>query len=600
MGRQSMSIVFVGHVDHGKSTIIGRLLADTNSLPKGKLEQIKELCRRNSKPFEYAFLIDALKDEQTQGITIDSARIFFKTQKRDYIIIDAPGHIEFLKNMVTGASHAEAALLVIDSKEGIKENSKKHGYLLRLLGIKQIAVLINKMDLVDYDETTYNNIVKEYKSFLEKIDIQPKIFIPVSGTKGDNITVLSSNMPWYKGKTVLEALDSFETEKPPYDKPFRMPVQGVYKFTKMGDTRRIIAGSIETGRIKVGDEVVFYPSGKKSKIKTIEEFNKPRQHEKVAGYHCGFTLEEQIYVQRGDIATKNGEKKPYVSKTFKANIFWLGKNPMVKDKEYWLKICTAKVRCKLNEVKMVFDASTLKKLNKNRIDRHDVAEVIIKTERPIVFDLAHENPKTSRFVIVDNYQIAGGGIITQKVKDAQSEILDKVILRNYKWIKGSITQEQRAERYSQKPTLILITGNEKESRKDIARELEKRLFNEGRFVYYIGIGSIVHGVDADIKSQYDSKIKNRKEHIRRTAEVAHILLDAGMILIITALELTNADIEIIKTVISPDLIQTIWIGEDITTDIKPDLHIYDFHNTENVINLIKQDLQSKGILFKPW
>ncbi|KAF2956277.1 GTP-binding protein [Marinitoga sp. 38H-ov] len=598
--KQDMSIVFVGHVDHGKSTIVGRLLADTNSLPEGKLEQVKENCRRNSKPFEYAFLIDALKDEQAQGITIDAARIFFKTEKRNYIIIDAPGHIEFLKNMVTGASHAEAALLVIDAAEGVKENSKRHGYMLAMLGIKQITVLVNKMDLINYDEKIYNSIVKEYTEFLNKINITPKTFIPVSGLEGDNIASLSNKMPWYNGQTVLETLDSFETEKLPEDKPFRMPVQDVYKFTKSGDNRRIVAGTIETGKIKVGDEVIFYPSGKKSKVKTIEEFNKPIQTEKKAGQHCGFTLEEQIYVRRGEIATVNGEKKPLVSKKIKANMFWLGKDPMIKGKEYILKIGTAKVRCKIDKINMILDASTLEKSIKDRIDRHDVAEIILKTEKPIAFDLTYEIPQTSRFVIVDNYEISGGGIIIEQVKDEQYNIRDKVILRNYKWIKGDISREERAEKYSQKSTLLLITGKEGEGRKDIARALEKRLFNDGKFVYFLGIGNILYGVDADIKNHEDSKVKNREEHLRRMAEIAHIMLDSGMILIITAIELTNKDLDLIKTIVDPDLIQVIWVGEDITTDIKPDLHIYDFEHTESAMNIIKSELQEKGIIFKPW
>ena len=191
MEREDMNIVIVGHVDHGKSTLIGRLLADTGTLPQGKLEQVKETCRRNSKPFEYAFLLDALKDERSQGITIDTARSFFKTDKRKYIIIDAPGHIEFLKNMITGASRAEAALLVIDAKEGIRENSRRHGYMLSMLGISQIVVLVNKMDLVDYDKKIYDDIVSEYSEFLNKINITPMMFIPISAMQGDNIAVKS-------------------------------------------------------------------------------------------------------------------------------------------------------------------------------------------------------------------------------------------------------------------------------------------------------------------------------------------------------------------------------------------------------------------------
>ncbi|MFW5790967.1 MAG: GTP-binding protein, partial [Bacillota bacterium] len=202
-----LKLVVAGHVDHGKSTIMGRLLADTDSLPDGKLEQVKETCRRNSKPFEYAFLLDALKEEQSQGITIDAARIFFETDYRKYVILDAPGHIEFLKNMITGAASAEAALLVIDANEGVQENSRRHGYMLSMLGIDQIAVLVNKMDLVDYDEETYKNIVDEYTEFLNEIDVDPLSFIPVSGMEGDNLASKSAKMDWYQGETVLQLLD---------------------------------------------------------------------------------------------------------------------------------------------------------------------------------------------------------------------------------------------------------------------------------------------------------------------------------------------------------------------------------------------------------
>lgn len=235
--REQMNIVIVGHVDHGKSTVIGRLLADTGSLPEGKLDSVKEYCRKNSRPFEYAFLLDALKDEQAQGITIDTARCFFKTSKRDYIIIDAPGHIEFLKNMVTGASRAEAALLVIDAKEGIKENSKRHGHIVSMLGIKQVVVLVNKMDLVDFSKEVYESIISEFGEFLQKVNIKPINFIPISAFNGDNIAQKSPNTLWYEGPTVLEQLDGFVNKKENRQLPFRMPVQDIYKFTEEGDDR---------------------------------------------------------------------------------------------------------------------------------------------------------------------------------------------------------------------------------------------------------------------------------------------------------------------------------------------------------------------------
>src|SRR5262245_45362090 len=206
LNREQMNVVIVGHVDHGKSTLIGRLLADTGSLPQGKLEEVKARCLRNARPFEYAFLLDALKDEQNQGITIDTARSFFKSKKRDYIIIDAPGHIEFLKNMITGAARAEAAILVIDANEGIRENSKRHGYMMSFLGIKNLTVCVNKMDLIGFDEKIFNAIKEEYTKFLNEINLTPRFFIPLSAREGDNVATRSSHMRWYGSNTVLEAL----------------------------------------------------------------------------------------------------------------------------------------------------------------------------------------------------------------------------------------------------------------------------------------------------------------------------------------------------------------------------------------------------------
>ena len=343
INREKMNLVIVGHVDHGKSTIIGRLLADTHSLPEGKLDQVRASCERNSKPFEYAFLIDALKDEQAQGITIDSARVFFKTGKRHYLIMDAPGHIEFLKNMVTGASRAEAALLVIDAHEGVQENSRRHGYMLSMLGIKQVAILVNKMDLMDYQQTSFQTVTEEYATFLSRLHMESSCYIPVSGLWGDNIASSSSRMPWYQGPTVLDVLDQFEKENLPVDKPFRMAVQDVYKFTNFGDQRRIIAGTIETGTIRPNDEIIFFPSGKKSRIKTLESFNRIPREAETAGYAVGFTLDEQIYLPRGEMASKTDEPKPKVTSRVKVSLFWLGKDPMVKDREYLLKLGTAKV-----------------------------------------------------------------------------------------------------------------------------------------------------------------------------------------------------------------------------------------------------------------
>jgi len=607
MQNQDLNIVIAGHVDHGKSTVIGRLFADTNSLPQGKLEQIKEMCRRNSKPFEYAFLLDALKDERSQGITIDTARSFFKTEKRRYIIIDAPGHIEFLKNMITGASRAEAALLVIDANEGIQENSRRHGYMLSMLGISQIAVLVNKMDLVGYDEKIYNNIVAEFTEFLGKINIKPMSFTPISAMQGDNIAIKSNNMPWFGGMTVLEVLDNFKDSKLPDDLPFRMFVQDVYKFTASGDDRRIIAGTIDAGVLHAGDEIIFYPSGKKTRVKTIEDFisssvKDSRELESVsAGYSAGFTITEQIYVKRGELCVLAGEKiKPSVSTAFKASLFWLGKEPMILDKTYFLKIGTAKAGVKLKKIIKVINASNLGETENDKINRHEVAECIFETERPAAFDTAGIMPLTSRFVIVDKYEISGGGIITENIGDGYAEIREQVFLRNFKWEQGNITPAMRAERFCQRASMLIITGNQNANKKTIAKTLEQNLFSDGRIVYYLGIGNILYGVDSDIKNIYsDAQKEKREEHIRRLSEVANILLETGAILIVTATMLTQDDMDLIKTVLSrePENIITYWVGRSVDTDIKADMIIQDYSEPNKAALVIKHDLKDKNIIY---
>jgi bifunctional enzyme CysN/CysC len=595
-GTQRMNIVIVGHVDHGKSTVIGRLLADTHSLPEGKLEQIRAQCELNSKPFEYAFLLDALKDEQAQGITIDAARVFFKSAVRPYLILDAPGHIEFLKNMITGAARAEAALLVIDAAEGVQENSRRHGYMVSMLGVRQLAVVVNKMDLVDWDRAVYDRIVREYGAFLEQVGIRPSGFIPVSGRGGDNIAERSANLRWYDGPTVLGALDAFHSEPAPVNQPFRMPVQDVYKFTKQGDDRRIVSGTVDAGTMKVGDQVIFYPSGKRSRVKSIEGFNQPPQTRVEAGWATGFTLQEQIYITRGEVATLEHEPRPQVSTRLRVSLFWLGKEPMVKRKEYLLKLGTARVTARIEEVLRVMDASTLGTAEqRTAVQRHDVAECILKLDRAIACDLAADIPATSRFVIVDDFEIRGGGIVREALPDRQAGVRDRVLLRNYKWEPSIIQPERRAEKYNQKAALILVTGEHDTDRKGVAKALEGKLFEDGKVVYFLGIGSVLYGVDADI----ERKPENRLEHMRRLAEVANLMLDAGMILVVAAAELTQDDLEVIKTAVPPDWIETIWAGDTITTDLAVDLHLAGGAIPESVDQL-KAHLQDKGIIFRPW
>jgi bifunctional enzyme CysN/CysC len=583
--RDQLNIVIVGHVDHGKSTLIGRLLADTKSLPEGKLQQVQDNCKRNSKVFEYAYLLDALKDEQRQGITIDSARCFFKTKKRDYIIIDAPGHIEFLKNMISGASRAQAALLVIDANEGIQENSRRHGFMLSMLGIKQVIVCVNKMDLVNYSKLIFDKIQSEYSEFLAKSGIKPLEFIPISAINGTNLISRSKLMPWHKGHIVLTAVDSFQGAKTQELKPFRMPVQDIYKFTGFNDDRRIIAGRVESGTIKIGDKVQFSPSQKHSRIKTIEEFNAPKRKKISAGYSTGFTLTEQLYIQPGELMYKPNEKPvPEISSIFKANVFWMGKAPLTLNKEYKFKIATNSTTASIRSINKVLDASNLSSSNKKQqVNRHEVAECIIETSKPIALDYISDFEVSGRFVLVDNYEISGGGIIVEAIKTEVKDLKKMVTLRDVKWEKSDIPLAKRIKRFAYKPRLILVTGRKGLNKVAVAKKLEALLFDQGVPVYYIGIRNVIYGVDADIKSTE----KYREEHIRRLAEVIHILLSSGMTVIATASDLNEDHLNNFRTILGTKEITTITIGKSELLDKKTNLVLDEKQSTKTSAEIIK-------------
>jgi bifunctional enzyme CysN/CysC len=551
------------------------LLADTGSLPEGKLERVQETCRRHAKPFEYAFLLDALKDERAQGITIDAARCFFKTAKRNYIIIDAPGHVEFLKNMVTGAARAEAALLVIDACEGIRENSRRHGYLLGMLGIRQITVLVNKMDLVDYQAAAFQEIVAEYQLFLKEIGIPNARFIPVSGFCGDNIATASARMPWYQGGTVLAELDRFAAEPVLDQKPLRMPVQGVYKFSDNGDQRRIIAGTVDSGQLAAGDEVVFYPSGKRSKIKTLETFpptdTGPQYF--TAGQAIGFTLNEQIYVRRGELAALAAQTRPQVASRIRCNLFWLGKKSLVPDQEYYLKLGSAKVKMRVETITRVLNAATLDTTVQTAVARHEVAECLLQLEKAIAFDLTQENFATSRFVIVADYEIAGGGIITEALEDQQAAIREGVIKRNCKWEKsnmsannltwqdGQTTYADRCRLLGQKGLVIWLTGLSAAGKSTIAMAMEQELLKQGRAVYRLDGDNLRHGLNSGLSfSEAD-----RNENVRRTAEVAALFRDAGLIVLVALISPYRKMREFARERAGEDAFVEVYVKADLET-----------------------------------
>jgi len=549
MSRETMNVVIVGHVDHGKSTLVGRLLADTGTLGEGKLEKVQAICRRQGKVFEYAFLLDALEEEQGQGITIDSARIFFKSDKRDYIIIDAPGHIEFLKNMVSGAARAEAAILLIDAKEGVRENSRRHGYLLSMLGIKQVVVAVNKIDLVDCRRDAFEKIVAEYRAFLAEVGIVPKHFVPLAARDGDLVVERSDRLSWYDGPTILEAFDGFTKHAPDEAKPLRLPVQDVYKWNLRGDDHRIVAGKVESGTLQVGDRVMFSPSRKTATVRSIEVWNGASPDAIGAGRSTGVTLTEQIYVGRGEVMSHVPDA-PRMSTKLRVNLFWLGKRPMLPGRRYKLKLATAEREVTIDRLHRVLDASDLaSSTDKQRVDRHDVADLTLHTRSPVAFDLTGELAVTSRFVIVDGYDIAGGGIVREALSD--DEIEDPHARRDIEWVRGEIVPEQRALIAGHPASLVLFVGELGTGKHRIARALEAILVHTGHRAYLLDGKTPVLGAHAAAELA---------DVVHDYVGVAQILLDAGNLVVSTNNVIGLSDHDPVIAAVAPYSVVVIRLG----------------------------------------
>ncbi len=527
---QKIKIVFVGHVDHGKSTLIGRILHDTDSLAEGKIDMIKKACAAENMEFEFAFLLDALLEEQEQNVTIDTTQIPFRTKKRRYVIIDAPGHKEFLKNMITGAANADAAILVIAASEGVKEQSRRHAYLLSMLGIKQIIVVVNKMDLADYAEERFSEIANEYQKFLVDLALEARCFVPASAKSGDNVAERSQKMKWYRGPTVLEALDATEPTPSLVDLPLRFCVQDIYRF----DERRIIAGRVETGTMRVGDELVFSPANKTSTVHSIERWHANGNGAAIAGDSIGITLSEQIFVERGYVASHQTDT-PIESNRFHADVFWIAREPMRAGKMYDLHLATQEVKCQIVSIEQVLDSSTLKAKidspskssgvagNQERLERNEVGRLTLQTRAPLVLDNYDRVANLGRFVIVDDGAIGGGGIVFGGM------YTDRVVAKskNIFWTGGKITQRQRAAQIGHRGAVVWFTGLSGAGKSTIAQALERELFARGMHTYVLDGDNIRHGLNSNLGFSPEDRVEN----IRRVSEVAKLMADSGAVAI---------------------------------------------------------------------
>ena len=525
--RPQVRIVIVGHVDHGKSTLVGRLLHETGSLPEGKLEMLKAVSARRGMPFEWSFLLDALQTERDQGITIDTTQIRFRTRSRDVVLIDAPGHAEFLRNMITGASQADGAVLIIDALEGVRDQTRRHGYLLHLLGIRQVAVVVNKMDRVDFSADRFKEISDEITAHLTGLGVRPSAVIPISARDGDGVAAHTPRIAWYKGPTVVEALDALEPAQPAEQLALRLPVQAIYKF----DDRRIVAGRIESGSLSTGDEIVIMPAGKIARIKSVESWPlTPVSGRQTAGRSVGITLDRELFVERGDVIAHSGAS-PRDTRRIRARVFWLHDKPLAKGDAILVRLGTREARANVVAIEKAVDPGELSNAETNAIARNHVGEIDISLAQPIAADPYTENPRTGRLVIEVNGRIAGGGLVLSV--DAGQRAIPVDIVP----VESALRPDERSARYRHNGAVVWLTGLPGSGKSTLARALERRLFSNGGSPILLDGDTLRAGLNGDL----GFSAQDRSENIRRLAEVATHLARNGHIAIVAAVSPSKDD-----------------------------------------------------------
>ena len=549
----SINLVIAGHVDHGKSTLIGRLLHDTDSLTEGKMAAVKAMSERRGMPLEYAFLLDALQAERDQGITIDTTQVLFNSKKRSYLIIDAPGHKEFLKNMISGAAQADAGVVVIDVEEGIQEQSRRHCYLLRLLGLKEIIIVVNKMDLIEYSQRKFNHLKKQIVEYLSEIDLACKAVVPISARDGQGLIDLSEKMPWYTGANFIDTLDQLPEANSTNDLPTRLPIQDVYKF----DERRIIAGRIESGTLKIGDELLFTPSNKRAAIESFEVWNaKDKKTKAIAGESVGIILNEEIFIERGHIASLSTDA-PIETNVFRGKVFWIGNKPIIAGDRLKIKIGTAEHISEVQSIENKIDLSSLEAIDVDLLEKNDIGEVIFRTKSTVALDPFEKNHRTGRFVLINEYETVGGGIVSMQGYADQRGLYD-VTSKNIMAVSSRVDISARVANNGHKGGIIWLTGLSGAGKSTIAIEAEHQLFLKGYQVNVLDGDNIRFGLSADLGFSPE----DRTENIRRIGEVAKLFAEAGILVITAFISPYKQDRDRIRA-IAGDIFHEVFIEADL-------------------------------------
>lgn len=557
--KETLRVIIVGHVDHGKSTLIGKLLSDLNQIQEEKINDIKQICKTRGLKFEWAFLLDALKTERDQGITIDTTQIFFKSDIRNYVFIDAPGHKEFLKNMITGATSAQLAILIIDGQEGIQEQTKRHVYLLSLLGIKNVIVVINKMDLINYDKNKFADLETQITRYLKSINIKIMAIIPVSAWNGDNI-VRKKSLRWYGGKTLLEVLDQFKDKAVNHLKPLRFVVQDIYKI----DEKRILVGRVESGKLKKKSEYVISPSNTKVSIKSFQIWPKSIKDEYVSGECIGLELNEKIFVEKGNIISEI-TKPPSLVNIFEARIFWFSNQRLQINKKYKIKINTTDYDITFSKIKKIINIDDLTEKKNDDVQKNNVADVLIESESILCLDNFELVNNTGKFSLIDQFEVVGGGVVKSASKsDSTDSNLN--INENVKSEDFFVNEIDRILKVGHRPGILWLTGLSGSGKSTIAKEVEKKLFLKGYNIFSLDGDNLRHGLNRDLDFMPESRVEN----IRRTAEVASLFVSAGFIVLISLISPYKRDRKKARA-IRPEAFKEIFIKASIEECEKRDV-----------------------------
>ena len=531
-----LRFITCGSVDDGKSTLIGRLLYDSKMIFEDQLEALENDSRRvgtQGQNIDFALLVDGLAAEREQGITIDVAYRFFATERRKFIVADCPGHEQYTRNMVTGASTADLAVILVDARKGVLVQTRRHSYLAKLLGIRNIVLAVNKMDLVDYDQAVFNRIIMSYRSFASEIGITNFAAFPISGFKGDNITTLSTNTPWFKGRTLIEHLETVpmaSNDAPA--KAFRMPVQWV---NRPNLDFRGFSGLIASGRVKSGDSVRVLPSGKTSTVSRIVAYDGDLEVAN-AGQSVTLTLADEIDCSRGDVIAM-AESPPEAADRFEATIVWLDDEPLLPGRGYWFKLATQTVSATVQPPKYEINVNTLEQLAAKTLELNAIGVAEIATDKPLVFEAYADNRTLGGFILIDKIsnRTVAAGMLHFALRRAQ----------NVHWHASDTGREAHAALKNQKPLVLWFTGLSGSGKSTIANEVEKRLRLMNRHTFLLDGDNIRHGLNKDLGFTDADRVEN----IRRVGEVAKLMTDAGLIVLTAFISPFRAERDMVRAII---------------------------------------------------